>query len=176
MLIRGIEPTTTPDPGTDRYLPYRIWCTNGRFSFPRWSQKQSQVPSQRSRKPQNSKQAPCRVTAPILLDSPARPGPVMAMPSCSRLSMSPSGPNSCQCAVRLFRRQRQQQQERRAGEPRGRSVFDHTSSAYMVALHQWTSSAGHSLDLACGRLSAHAKLGLCMVATAWPCHSPPSFH
>ncbi|KHE87333.1 hypothetical protein GE21DRAFT_1281703 [Neurospora crassa] len=38
----------------------------------------------------------------------------------------------------------------------------------MVALHQWTSSADHSLDLACGRLSAHAKLGLRMVATACP--------
>lgn len=40
--------------------------------------------------------------------------------------------------------------------------------SYMVALHQWTSSADHSLDLACGRLSAHAKLGLRMVATACP--------
>lgn len=184
MLIEGrIEPTTTSRPraGTDRYLGHechggftssrrsRNKVTSGSRNGVAYPKTSNKLGLAESRLPSVVLGLVSASPAPPSLSEPCRAGSVMAMPSFFCYEVCRRRVQTVPACCPSF-------DEKRTGEPRGRSAFNHTSNASMVALHQWTSSADHSLDLACGRLSAHAKLGLCMVATAWPCHSPPSFH
>ena len=143
LLIReGIEPTTTPDPGTDRYLVHE-WQV---FLSSQWRlQQKSQVAT--------------KVANP---ETPNRPSPSHGFHlvfaawhnqswRCLLLSLG-----RVQTVASVLSTSSSSKKEGPASLVAAHCSIT-TSSAYMVALHQWTSSAGHSLDLACGRLSAHAK-------------------